>query len=179
MSCAAPQRAVSLNYDTDPAGLASANKRHPKLPVSVSFDRSQIADLIKKEYEAWQGTRYSLGGTSARGIDCSGFSRHIFATLFGVVLPRTTAQQSLQGKKIGRNYLQPGDLIFFKPRSYPRHVGVYVGNGEFVHASASKGVMLSQIDARYWQEYYWTSRRIILPGHKLQFDEFRPTHPCC
>jgi cell wall-associated NlpC family hydrolase len=59
------------------------------------------------------------------------------------------------------NELQAGDLVFFQPSSYPRHVGIYLGGSEFVHASKSKGVTLSRIDETCWGKYYWTARRII------------------
>jgi cell wall-associated NlpC family hydrolase len=75
--------------------------------------------------------------------------------------------QASIGQRIKRSHLQAGDLVFFKPRSYPRHVGIYVGNGEFVHASASNGVTLSRLDSRYWRSVYWTSRRVIVPAKEI------------
>ena len=76
-------------------------------------------------------------------------------------LPRTTGAQVRQGRPIPFNELQAGDLVFFQPPTYPRHVGIYLGGSEFVHASKNKGVTLSKIDAIYWGKYYWTARRIL------------------
>jgi hypothetical protein len=70
-----------------------------------------------------------------------------------------------QGQPVPFGKLRAGDLVFFKPPSYPRHVGIYLGGSEFVHASKNKGVTLSKIDRYYWGKYYWTARR-ILPAFK-------------
>jgi cell wall-associated NlpC family hydrolase len=129
--------------------------------LSAAPEQEKIAALIKQEFKAWEGTRYRLGGNGRGGIDCSGFAQRLLASLFGVQLPRTTARQVRAGHRINRSQLVPGDLVFFRPHSAPRHVGVYVGNGEFVHASSSRGVMLSRLDSVYWRKHYWTSRRVI------------------
>jgi cell wall-associated NlpC family hydrolase len=129
--------------------------------LPATTDEAKIATLIKREFKAWKGTRYRLGGTGRGGIDCSGFAQRLLASLFDVQLPRTTAKQVRVGHRIHRSQLAPGDLVFFRPHSAPRHVGVYIGNGEFVHASSSKGVMLSRLDSFYWRKSYWTSRRVL------------------
>ena len=66
-----------------------------------------------------------------------------------------------KGKSVSLNELQPGDLVFIKPPDYPRHVGIFLSRSHFVHASKTKGVNISKIDAYYWGKYYWTARRII------------------
>jgi cell wall-associated NlpC family hydrolase len=85
----------------------------------------------------------------------------VYKDVFNVDLPRTTKAQVKQGRPIPLKRLQAGDLVFFKPPSYPRHVGIYLGGSEFVHASKNKGVTLSKIDPTYWGKYYWTARRIL------------------
>jgi hypothetical protein len=92
------------------------------------------------------------GGSAAGGS---------IAPVLNVDLPRTTKAQVKQGRPIPLKRLQAGDLVFFKPPSYPRHVGIYLGGSEFVHASKNKGVTLSKIDPTYWGKYYWTARRIL------------------
>lgn len=163
------------------AGCASTREASPKIDagqplrtsggnfgsfkkVPAEPDQKNIAAMIRTKFNAWKGTRYRMGGRGRGGFDCSGFSQHIFATVFGIKLPRTTAQQARVGRRISRQQLKPGDLVFFKPPTYPRHVGVYVGNGEFVHASSSKGVMLSRMNSDYWRKSYWTSRRVLSAG---------------
>jgi cell wall-associated NlpC family hydrolase len=85
----------------------------------------------------------------------------VYANLFNIHLPRTTQIQAKQGQPISSKELQAGDLVFFKPPSYPRHVGIFLSQSEFVHASKNKGVTISKIDAHYWGRYYWTARRIL------------------
>jgi len=122
---------------------------------------NNVEQIILKEYHRWKGTRHRLGGTSSQGIDCSGFVKAVYKNAFNINLPKTTKAQARQGKSISFNELQPGDLVFFKPPHYPRHVGIFLSRSQFVHASKTKGVTISKIDANYWNKYYWTARRII------------------
>jgi cell wall-associated NlpC family hydrolase len=105
-----------------------------------------------------------MGGTDQRGVDCSGFVKAVYKNVFRVDLPRTTKGQLRQGTSVRRYELQAGDLVFFKPPNYPRHVGIYLSNNEFVHASKTKGVTISRIDPHYWGRYYWKARR-VRPNH--------------
>ncbi|WP_373190648.1 NlpC/P60 family protein [Halomonas sp.] len=115
------------------------------------------------QHERWAGTPYRLGGSSRRGIDCSALVQNIFSDTFRLDLPRTTEQQVHAGLKIKRNALRPGDLVFFRSRGGYRHVGIYVGEGRFLHASTSRGVMMSNLDNRYWQRHFWQARRTLEP----------------
>ena len=121
----------------------------------------EIEQRLRAEYGRWEGTRHQLGGTGRRGIDCSGFVKAVYANVFNIQLPRTTETQVKQGRPIPSKELQAGDLVFFKPPTYPRHVGIFLSRSEFVHASKNKGVTISQIDDHYWGKYYWTARRIL------------------
>lgn len=121
----------------------------------------EIETRILEEYRQWQGTRHRLGGTGSKGIDCSGFVREVYRDVFNIDLPRTTKEQVKRGKSVAFSELQPGDLVFFKPPTYPRHVGIFLSKSEFVHASKNNGVTVSKIDANYWGKYFWTARRIL------------------
>ena len=125
------------------------------------FDDREIEQRLREEYGRWKGTRHRLGGNDRDGIDCSGFVKAVYANLFNIHLPRTTQTQVKQGRPIPSKELQAGDLVFFKPPTYPRHVGIFLSQSEFVHASKNKGVTISKIDAYYWGKYYWTARRIL------------------
>jgi probable lipoprotein NlpC len=120
-----------------------------------------VAQRILAEYQRWKGTRHRLGGAGSDGIDCSGFVKAVYQEAFDIRLPRTTAAQVRQGKPVSLQDLQPGDLVFFTPPDYPRHVGIFLNRSRFVHASKSKGVTISKIDAQYWRRHYWTARRIL------------------
>jgi len=116
---------------------------------------------ILDEYKQWLGTRHKMGGTGSGGIDCSGFVKVVYRNAFNVELPRTTKEQARLGKPVSFKKIQPGDLVFFKPPTYARHVGIYLSQSQFVHASKTKGVTVSRIDAPYWRKNYWTARRIL------------------
>jgi probable lipoprotein NlpC len=148
-----------------PVAPPAVGSAHPFTAKSYLND-AEIEQRLRREYGRWQGTRHRLGGTGSRGVDCSGFVKAIYKDVFNVDLPRTTRAQVKQGRPIPFKELQAGDLVFFQPPTYPRHVGIYLGGSEFVHASKNKGVTLSRIDETYWGKYYWTARRILsAAGH--------------
>ena len=124
-------------------------------------DSHEVEKRIRNEYKRWKGTRHRLGGTGHGGIDCSGFVRAVYKNVFNIELPRSTKEQVKEGTPINRDKLHAGDLVFFKPPTFPHHVGIFLSGKEFVHASKSKGVIISQISPDYWEKYYWTGRRIF------------------
>ena len=150
-SCSAAQKQPPAVYP-DPR-LAVKTADHPQV--------NSIEQRILDQYQRWKGTRHRLGGTGSQGIDCSGFVTAVYRDAFNINLPRTTQAQVHKGKSVSLNELQPGDLVFFKPPDYPRHVGIYLNRSKFVHASKSKGVTISKIDEYYWGKYFWTAKRII------------------
>ncbi|MDO4626434.1 MAG: NlpC/P60 family protein [Pasteurellaceae bacterium] len=113
---------------------------------------------LSKIYQEWVGTRYRLGGDSHRGIDCSAFMQETFAAVYGIELPRSTSEQRYLGSQIHKSELKQGDLVFFRGN---RHVGVYIGNNQFMHSSSSQGVTISSLDESYWARTYTQSRRIL------------------
>ncbi len=142
----------------------STKQRVPALPADSSTAGSQGQhQVISKLYahlEEWHGVPHRDGGMGKQGIDCSGFTALTLRRLFDVRLPRTTSQQANSGTTISRLQLRPGDLVFFKIRMGVRHVGIYVEEQKFMHASKSRGVMLSRLDNPYWLEHYWQARRV-------------------
>ncbi|EFL78302.1 lipoprotein [Actinobacillus pleuropneumoniae serovar 2 str. 4226] len=120
-----------------------------------------ISSLSEQQHE-WKGTRYRLGGNSKAGIDCSGFMQVTFRDLFGIDLPRTTSEQAEEGTRIDREEIKTGDLVFFKTGRGPngKHVGVYVKNGQFLHASTKGGVIYSDMNSPYWSRTFWQARRL-------------------
>ncbi|MFU9136481.1 MULTISPECIES: bifunctional murein DD-endopeptidase/murein LD-carboxypeptidase [unclassified Erwinia] len=120
-----------------------------------------IKSRLMDQYAVWKGVRYRLGGTSKRGIDCSAFVQTTFREQFGLDLPRSTYEQEDTGKSIQRTKLRPGDLVLFRAGSTGRHVGIYLGNDNFVHASTSSGVMISNLNDNYWKHRYHEARRVL------------------
>ncbi|MCW4149153.1 NlpC/P60 family protein [Halomonas sp. 18H] len=126
---------------------------------------TSVRQALMAQHEEWMGTPYRLGGTTRRGVDCSALVQNVFADTFQLDMPRTTAHQVHEGQRISRDELRPGDLVFFRTPGAYRHVGIYVGDGRFMHASSSSGVRLSSLDNQYWQRYYWQSRRPLETRH--------------
>ncbi|WP_147198883.1 bifunctional murein DD-endopeptidase/murein LD-carboxypeptidase [Pantoea sp. MBD-2R] len=120
-----------------------------------------IKSRLMDQYSDWKGVRYRMGGTSKRGIDCSAFVQTTFREQFGLDLPRSTYEQEDTGKSIQRGKLRPGDLVLFRSGSTGRHVGIYLGNDNFVHASTSSGVMISNLNEAYWKNRYRDARRVL------------------
>ena len=120
-----------------------------------------IALLSEQQYE-WGGTPYVLGGQSRSGIDCSGFVQKTVLDRFNIYLPRTTAEQAKFGKHIHKQDIQTGDLVFFKTGRGPNgyHVGIYVKEDKFLHASTKGGVIYSSMNSPYWNKAFWQVRRI-------------------
>ncbi|OLQ95345.1 hypothetical protein BIY21_06480 [Vibrio ponticus] len=111
-------------------------------------------------YHTWQGVPYRLGGTSLNGIDCSALVQLAYQEAAMLNLPRTTAQQSKLGYEVDYEDALVGDLFFFKTSRTTRHVGIYLGNKQFLHASTSKGVIISRVDNPYWAGVFWQIRRV-------------------
>ena len=108
------------------------------------------------------GVPYVWGGSSPSGFDCSGFVQYVFQQ-HGIQLNRTASTQYQHGTYVSRSNLQSGDLVFFQD-TYTTgisHLGIYIGNGEFIHASSSKGVTISQLSNTYWNSHYYGARRIL------------------
>ena len=116
---------------------------------------------IMDQYASWKGVSYRLGGTTKSGIDCSSFVQRTFLEQFGVQLPRTTSEQESSGKSVKRNNLRAGDLVLFKTGRTMKHVGIYIGDNKFVHASTSNGVIVSEMTNDYWSKRYYASRRVV------------------
>lgn len=111
----------------------------------------------------WYGVRYRLGGNDKEGIDCSAFVQRFYEDVFGMNLVRTAFQQFNQSNLLWDNEdLKEGDLVFFRVRSKRiSHVGVYLMNNFFVHASSSQGVMISSLNDKYWQKYFACGGRVL------------------
>lgn len=132
------------------------------IPLSSAIQSSEsITAKLNGQYVKWRGTRYKSGGVTRNGLDCSAFVQITYQDLFNTKLPRTVKEQSFHGQEISRSKLMPGDLVFFKTGLVQRHVGIYVGNGSFMHVSASKGLMVSKLETDYWSGRYWKGQRLL------------------
>ncbi|MBM7355100.1 UNVERIFIED_ORG: lipoprotein Spr [Enterobacter sp. JUb101] len=123
-------------------------------------DTGPLRGRILTQYQKWKGTDYKWGGTSHRGVDCSALMQHLFSDAAHLSLPRTTGEQIHRGVQVAEHRLKAGDLIFFQTGPNRRHVGVYIGNRQFIHASTSQGVTVSTLANDYWHSHFITARRI-------------------
>jgi cell wall-associated NlpC family hydrolase len=131
-----------------------------------------LADSVVQTAAASMGTAYRLGGTTSEGFDCSGLIQYAYAR-HGITLPRTSAEQARAGTAVGRRIeaLRPGDILTFSNSGGPvTHVGLYVGDGQFVH-SATRGVQLSELSpddpyGKWWWARWVGARRIVDSGER-------------
>lgn len=121
----------------------------------------KLYEMLKEQYIEWKGVRYKLGGYSKKGIDCSAFVQKTFKDKLHTNIPRTTAMQSKVGEEVSMNNLKTGDLIFFKTGFNTRHVGIYLKDGDFLHASTKKGVTISNLENEYYLDHFWKIQRVL------------------
>jgi hypothetical protein len=116
---------------------------------------------LLESVDEWYGVRYRKGGTTKGGIDCSGFSYAVYLAAYGIALPRVSREQYRISRKISTTELQEGDLVFFNTTGGGvSHVGVYLGNSKFIHASVSKGVMVNSLFENYYVKRFIGAGRI-------------------
>ena len=132
-------------------------------PAPLTDDTAQLRGQLYQHYQLWRGTPYRLGGITTRGIDCSGFVLITFKALLNLRLPRTVEEQASFGQAINPADLHSGDLVFFRTGVAMRHVGIYLEQGRFMHASTRRGVMVSALADNYWRQRFWQARRIHAP----------------
>lgn len=131
--------------------------------IESTAKTSDEKELIK-EAKKWLGTKYKYGGHSKSGTDCSGFVMEVYKSVYDFKLPRSSREQQEFCKKIKKSQLKIGDLVFFttgKSKNRVSHVGIFIGNGQFIHASSSKGVVISDLDQNYYIRTYHSSGRVL------------------
>ena len=155
---------------------ATASKSNFSLS-SVGLSEQQFEDEVKE----YLGTPYRKGGTSKKGMDCSGFARTVYDQLLGLELPHSSGDQfqSSELQKIDARQLQAGDLVFFagqgkkKKQKRINHVGVYLSDGQFIHASSSEGIIVSSLDEIYWKTRFVGSKRHMALSSAGDGNDFR------
>ena len=164
---AEPVLAKPERTDRMPDNLTDVEKSNwLQLKYSIQMDIAveEINNIpLLQKIDEWWGTPYVLGGSSKRGVDCSYFTLDVMNAIYNTNLKRTAAEQYTQSEKIDWSDLKEGDLIFFKTdasRSIS-HVGIYMTNNKFAHASTSQGVTISDLSESYWQKRLYSLGRVI------------------
>lgn len=142
-------------------------KEHPDIVVAVNNKTSSKAQKIVTYAKTFEGVRYEFGGTTKRGMDCSGLVFTAFKHQ-NVLLPRISRDMAKRGKRINLNEVTEGDLLFFKTNKRQakiNHVGLVVStnkkNIEFIHSTTSKGVITSLLSESYWNNAFIEARRVL------------------
>lgn len=146
---------------------SNASKTTTKTRTSKPTEGDEKAINIINKAKQFEGVRYKYGGTTKKGIDCSGLIHTAFKTE-DILLPRTTKDLSVTGDWIDLKQVKKGDLLFFATRKNSRkvnHVGIVtssqVGQVEFIHSTSSKGVITSNLSERYWYFAFVQARRVL------------------
>ncbi len=148
--------------DRGGSGSTEAGASRQPRRTWTGLSRQQILALAE-EIKAFLGAPYVWGGSSPEGTDCSGFVYAVFRRAWGLVLPRSAEAMFATGEPVEKDSLRFSDLVFFEANGQGQitHVGIYVAKGLFVHASPSRGVILSDLDEQYFRRHYVGARRLV------------------
>ena len=133
-------------------------KKYAKL---VAVEESEITNFkLYRFVDEWYGVPYKYGGKAKTGVDCSGFTSNLLRDVYGITLAGSANSMYEACESVNEKNLQQGDLVFFKINSKKvSHVGVYLQNRRFVHASSSRGVVISCLDEAYYTKYFFKGGR--------------------
>lgn len=158
LSVVSTQAQPAKKSTEDPDNLA---KDYFSQIMGVAVSATSNVKLYQFVYD-WLGTPYRLGGTGENGIDCSGFAYQLYDKVFNTVIGNNSRNIFSMVNPINKEELKEGDLVFFKINSSAiSHVGVYLGDNKFAHASSSRGVMISNLNEPYWKRYYYKGGRLL------------------
>ena len=157
---AVPNQATEKNNNDDDND-DNLSKGYFSQIMGVALSATSNVKLFQFVYD-WIGTPYHLGGNNKNGIDCSKFAFELYNKVFNTVIGNNSRNIFSMVNPVGKEELKEGDLVFFKIHSRSiTHVGVYIGDGKFAHASSSKGVMISNLADPYWTRYYYNGGRLL------------------
>ena len=144
-----------LLFGNQSAVVEAASPLQLKYSILLDTEVEELQNQVLLEsVDEWYGTRYRMGGTTKSGVDCSAFVQAAIGVAFGISLPRTAREQYKASRRISRTELKEGDLVFFNTRGGVSHVGIYLRNNKFIHASTSQGVTVSDMFEPYYLKRY-------------------------
>ena len=134
--------------------------------LNTEVELVQDSELLE-HIDEWYGTKYRYGGSSKSGIDCSAFVQAVYLSAFAITLPRTAREQYHTARIVSATELKTGDLVFFNTTGGISHVGIYLQNNKFAHASTAYGVTISDMFDPYYMRRFIGVGRLERPGVKL------------
>ena len=153
-SCGLFRKGPSMRPDSSAKRDKELIDKYEQLIGQKIDPRKSLA--LYQAVDGWMGAPYKYGGNTRRGTDCSGFTGCIYRDVYKKDIPRSSEDQYIQAKHVKRKHLQEGDLVFFKieDKKKASHVGLYLGNNKFVHASTKRGVRIDDLEDEYYKKYY-------------------------
>ena len=169
------EEAGSIEAGELAAGAGSQRQEGRIEPVDLlGWKEPGERDLFVKVVRSYEGVPYKLGGNSLRGIDCSAFTKKVYG-IFSVDLPRTAREQLQSGKRVGREDLDVGDLVFFKTRRTRIHVGIFLGGSEFFHLSSrNRAGKVDNLESSYFSSRFISGVRLKETGRNLRAENPAP-----
>lgn len=152
----------------DPDNLAS---QYFSQVMGVALDATSNVKLYKFIYE-WIGTPYKYAGNTQKGIDCSAFTKAIYQKVFNTTIARNSRQIFSMVNPLAKTDLKEGDLVFFKIKSKNiNHIGLYLGENKFAHASQTRGVVIDNLNDPYYSRYFYKGGQILDKAKKDLMEE--------
>lgn len=153
----------SIYAERTGGGKSSGGSHRSDRPAVPQVPGGDSGAVIKAA-RSWLGVSYAYGGNSRNGTDCSGLTCMAYETGAGIKLPRSSREQAEYCRRIRRDELRPGDLVFFTSSSGGsriNHVAIYIGDNMIIHATTSQGVTVSSLDERYWSRHFYCCGRVL------------------
>ncbi len=140
----------------------TSKKVQEKYAIILKVDKSKIENIKLYAFiDEWYGTPYKYGGKNKTGIDCSNFTSTLYSSIYNKSISGSSSSIFEKCSTISKSNMEEGDFVFFKiDGNKVSHIGVYLQNNKFVHATAKKGVMIDDLDEPYYKKYYFKSGRI-------------------
>jgi lipoprotein Spr len=153
-SCGVFRKAPATRPDSNTKRDEELIKKYEEL-IGQKIDARESLPLYQA-LDGWMGVPYKYGSNTRKGTDCSGFTGCIYREVYKIEIPRSSEDQFKKAKPIKKKQLREGDLVFFRieEKKKASHVGIYLGNNKFAHASTSKGVRIDDLESEYYRKYF-------------------------
>lgn len=149
------------SYPITYSEIEESNRLQFKYSILLNENVENLEDTrLLAAVDEWYGVKYHYGGTSKTGVDCSGFTSNIYQSVYGITLSRISKDQYRDARHVQVDELKEGDLVFFNIRGHGvSHVGIYLRNGKFIHASVRDGVRVDDLTSGFYKDHFVSGGR--------------------